>query len=638
MIRLKQVIIILLLCATAAQAEVKLPKLVGNGMVLQRDQKINIWGWANVNEEVSLTFMNKTYRTKANADKQWAIVLEPQKAGGPYTMRINNLELHDLLIGDVWLCSGQSNMEALMSRANIKENYAEVIKKSNYPMIRQFTVKRGMAFNPVPDVASDEGWVSTTPQTVLNFSAVAFFFARDLYERYQVPIGIINSTVGGTPVQSWVNSESLKNFPAYDSVAQRLKDTAEVSRILTAHKIKSTAWYKSIQENDLGSNEKWFSTAYSQNTGWDKIEDLTQFSKKVGKAPYGTVWFKTVVDVPQHLAGKGAIISLGSMQTEDETYVNGQKVGSTNSGYTDRNYTIAPGLLKAGQNTVTMRMISPTTGIAFNPKNVYQLIFPSESISLANPWTFKAGIEKEMLPKGDGLSLHSPTAYYYAMIKPLAKYPVKGVLWYQGESNVPRPGEYEFLLTALIKRWRTDWAQPDLPFLYVQLANYLSTPDEPELSNWALLREAQMRTLKVPNTAMAVIHDVGERKDLHPKNKLDVGKRLALAARKLAYHEDIVFSGPIYKSFKVNDNQIYISFDQIGTGLQCIGDKLNTFTISADGKLFVPAQAKIVGSQVVVWNDTITKPVAVRYAWADSPDGANLYNKEGLPASSFKTN
>jgi len=636
--KLTHCIVSLLFMVITAKAEVKLPQLIGNGMVLQRDQKIRIWGWANPNEGVTLTFRNKTYQTKADANRRWTVVIEPQQAGGPYAMQINNIRLQDLLIGDVWLCSGQSNMEAVMNRANIKENYQEVIKNSNYPMIRQFTVKRDMAFNPIKAVSSDQGWVSTTPETVLNFSAVAYFFAKDLYEKYKVPIGIINSSVGGTPVQSWVNSESLKSFPAYDEIAQKLKDTAEVSRILTAHRIKSAAWYKSIQEADSGILEKWFLTSYVPGENWQKIQDLTQFSKKFSSPPYGAIWFKTTVDVPAHLAGTAATLTLGSMQTEDETYLNGQKIGSINSGYTDRNYTVAAGLLKAGKNEISIRMISPTTGIAFNPKNVYQLKFAAGTIPLDQPWVFRFGLKKELLPKGNGLSQHSPTAYYYAMIKPLADFRIKGILWYQGESNVPRPAEYEPLLTALITQWRKDWQQPDLPFLYVQLANYLSTPAEPETSNWALLREAQMRTLKVPHTAMAVIHDVGEKTDLHPKNKADVGKRLALAARKLAYHENIEYSGPLYQAIKIEGKQVYVSFDHIGTGLTCKGEKLNQFSISADGKQFVPAQAKILGKQVVVWNDDMAKPVAVRYAWADSPDGANLYNREGLPASSFKSN
>ena len=326
------------------------------------------------------------------------------------------------------------------------------------------------------------------------------------------------------------------------------------------------------------------------------------------------------------------------MHTEDETYVNGEKVGSINSGYTDRNYPLKADQLKEGKNIITIRLTSPTTGISFNAKNNYKLKFETDSIALNNLWKFKFGIEKELLPRGNGLSQHSPTAYYYAMIKPLANYAIKGVTWYQGESNTPKPEEYEGLLTSLIKLWRADWQQPNLPFLYVQLANHSPSGTEPAISNWALLREAQLKALKSTNTAMVVTHDIGEKDDIHPRNKLDVGLRLALAARKMAYQENIVYSGPTYKSVQISNNQIIVSFNHVGVGLKCLGEQLNMFTISADGKNFIKAEAKIAGKQVVVWSKSIAKPMAVRYAWANSPDGANLYNINGLPAASFKSN
>ncbi len=631
-------IIAWLLLAISARADVKLPALISNGMVLQRNQNIKIWGWANANEEITLSFKGKTYRTKTAANKEWAITLKPQQAGGPYQMKINNIMLQDLLIGDVWLCSGQSNMEALMSRANIRANYPKEIKESNYPNIRQFTVRRNMSFNPLADVGSDKGWVAANATTVLDFSAVAYFFAKELYQKYKVPIGIINSSVGGTPIQSWVNSEALQPFPAYASVAKKLKDTALVSGILKAHQLKTDAWYKAITERDSGIIEKWFLTSNSQEIGWQKINELAKLGEQIKLPKYGSIWFKTIVKIPQYLAGKAATLSLGMMHTEDETFVNGQKIGSINSGYTDRNYTIPAGLLKAGDNSITIRLISPTTGINFNPNNRYQVKFDSDSIAISNPWVFKFGIEQELLPKGNGLSLHSPTAYYYAMVKPLANYAIKGVAWYQGESNIPKPEEYQPLLTSLIKLWRADWQQANLPFLYVQLANYSSTGIEPATSNWALLREAQMKALKNPYTAMVVTHDIGEKDDIHPRNKLAVGKRLAIAASKVAYKENIVFSGPIYQSYTTSNHSLVLSFSHTGEGLMYTGKTLNGFSLSADGKNFIPALAKIVGKQVVVFSPIIAKPMAVRYAWADSPDGANLYNKEGLPASSFKSN
>jgi sialate O-acetylesterase len=624
-------ILLLLFTATYLHAVVKLPALVGNGMVLQRDQPIKIWGWANVNEAVSVTFKGKTYRTTTDVNGQWLVMLAPQKAGGPFNMHINEIELRDLLIGDVWLCAGQSNMEALMSRANIKSKYGREIQESNYPQIRQFTVKRNMAFQPIADVESDKGWVAANPTTVLDFSAVAYFFAKELYQRYQIPIGIINSSVGGTPIQSWVSS-------ANTHVPPMLQDTVAVAQILKAHQLKTEIWHKAIKEKDLGMNQQWYLTGGTDQNDWQSVNELSKLDQAIKLPKYGSMWFKATISVPTHLAGKAATLSLGMMHTEDETYLNGEKVGGINSGYTDRNYPIPAGLLKAGDNDLTIRLISPTTGISFNPANKYQLKFDTDSIPLNSPWKFKFGIEQELLPRGNGLSLHSPTAYYYAMVKPLANYAIKGIAWYQGESNITKPEEYEGLLSALIKLWRADWQQPNLPFLIVQLANYSSTGIEPTISNWALLRAAQLKALKVPHTALAVTHDIGERNDLHPSNKMDVGKRLALAARKVAYGENIVYTGPTYQSMKIEGAAIRVSFNHVGGGLIHTGDQLIGFSLSADGENFIPATARIMGKQVIVSSTSITKPIALRYAWADSPDGANLYNKEGLPAASFKSN
>ncbi|GAA3956882.1 sialate O-acetylesterase [Pedobacter ginsengiterrae] len=629
---------VLLFLFIGVKGAVKLPRLVSDGMVLQRDQDIKIWGWADAGEAITLTFNNKTYKTKAGSNQKWSVNIEAQKAGGPYQMRINNIELKDLLFGDVWLCAGQSNMEAVMGRANIKANYSQIIQNSIYPEIRQFTVKRDMAFTPVEDVISDDGWVSVNPETILSFSAVAFFFAKDLYEKYKIPIGIINSSVGGTPIQSWVDYKSLKAFPEYDKVAKRFQDPQELAQTLNAHQLKSDSWYRSVKEDDLGLKEKWFEESYSTSTGWKEIDNLKQYNAEAKALKYGVVWFRTEIDIPASMIGKTAVLSLGMMHTEDETFINGHKIGSINSGYTLRDYTINPGLFKAGKNSITIRLTSPTTGLSFDIKNNYVLRFDRDTITLNKPWKYKFGIEKELLPRGNGLSLHTPTTYYYAMVKPLSNYKIKGILWYQGESNIPKPEQYQSLLRSLIAQWRTDWNNQNLPFIYVQLANYLATDSEPENSNWALLREAQMKSLKIPNTAMAVIHDIGEKGDLHPRNKSDVGKRLALGAQKIAYQENIVFSGPIYKSIAIGGEKVVVSFDHVGSGLKFTGEKLNYFSISDDGKNFIPAQAKIVNNKVVVWNNLISKPIAVRYAWADSPDGANLYNQEGLPASSFKSN
>ncbi len=633
-------LLFLIIFSTAAKSEVRLPRFVSDGMILQRDQPVLIWGWGDSGEKITIIFDGKTYNTQAGADQKWKVYLKAQPVGGPFIMEIkgnNTITLKDILFGDVWLCSGQSNMEALMARPNIKAFYGAEIEKSENSFIRQFTVKREMAFKPADDVESYNGWVSANPETVLNFSAVAYFFAKNLYEKYKIPIGLINSSVGGTPAQSWVNSEALAAFPSYNEQANFFKNDAEVNKLLLNHKNKIEKWKESVRNEDKGMQEQWFDTAYEPNAAWTLIINLSNWSKQFSRPKYGVVWFKTEVNIPKNLAGKSSDLFLGMMQTEDETYVNGNKVGSINSSFTLRNYKLEAGTLKEGKNVITIRLTSPSNGVIFQNNKSYKLQFDTDSIELKDQWMYRVGIEKEAVPYGNGLSAHSPTAYYYPMIKPLAGYGIKGVIWYQGESNAAKPQEYQPLFSSLITLWRKDWENPKLPFLYVQLANYSPPENEPAISNLALLREAQTQILALPFTGMAVTHDIGEKNDIHPRNKQDVGKRLALSAQKIAYHERIVYSGPIFKSIKIVGNKAYLKFKNTGSGLKSTGEKLNYFTISSDGKNFVEAQAAIVGKKVVVWSLKITQPLVVRYAWADSPDGANLYNKEGLPASSFRT-
>jgi sialate O-acetylesterase len=634
-------ILSLMILGTSVKSNVSLPKLISNSMVLQRDQTIPIWGWADEGEKIFINFNGKTYATQTGSNHKWKVDLPAHSAGGPFDLEIkgkNKIIIRDILFGDVWLCSGQSNMEALMSRPNIKALYGSEIEKSENSLIRQFTVKRKMAFKPADDVESEKGWVSANPETVLNFSAVAYFFAKELYEKYKIPIGLINSSYGGTPVQSWVNSESLKAFPNYFNQAILFKDDKEVEKLILNQKNKVEAWKESVRTGDKGTQEEWFKTPYDPNSEWTMINNLSNWHNQFPKPKYGVVWFKTEFDIPANLVGKSSNVFLGFMQTEDETYINGKKIGSINSGFTLRNYTVEPGILKEGKNVITIKLKSPSNGLIFENNKSYKLQFDKDSIELNSKWIYRIGIEKESIPNGNGMAAHSPTAYYYPMIKPLTNFGIKGVIWYQGESNTSKPEEYQQIFSSLISLWRKDWKNPKLPFLYVQLPNYSISTNEPTISNWALLREAQTQTLSIPFTGMVVAHDIGDKNDLHPGNKQGVGSRLAIASQKIAYNEDIVYSGPIYKSMNIIENKAHLTFDHVGTGLKCAGAKLNYFTISSDGENFMEAQAIIVDNKVIVWNDNIPHPVAVRYAWADSPDGANLYNKEGLPASSFRTN
>ena len=352
----------------------------------------------------------------------------------------------------------------------------------------------------------------------------------------------------------------------------------------------------------------------------------------------GVVWFRKEISVPASMAGKPARLNLGRIIDADSAFVNGVFVGTTGYQYPPRRYNIPPGVLKEGGNILVVRVISNIGRGGFAEGKPYELVIGDETIDLKGTWQYQLGVKMEPL-RGQTFIRWKPLGLYNAMTAPLLNYRMKGVLWYQGESNAERPIEYRKLLPALINDWRKNWDQGDFPFLIVQLPNFMEAKPEPTESNWALLREAQLKTLSVPNTAMAVAIDIGEWNDIHPLNKKDVGKRLFLAAEKIAYGNDTVdYSGPIYKSMKIEGNKIILSFENIDGGLITKdGGALKSFAIAGADKHFVWAQAEIENDEIIVWSDEIANPVAVRYAWADNPEGANLFNKGGLPASPFRT-
>jgi sialate O-acetylesterase len=629
-----------LVCQTAF-CQVRLPALLSDGMVLQRDTNAKIWGWADEGENVKIIFNGKTYSTRADADGKWEVVLSQLKAGGPYSMNIeadNHITLKDIMIGDVWACSGQSNMELSMDR--VKYRYPDVIANSDNPAIRQFVVPDVYNFKEPQEDLKSGNWVSANPENILEFTAVGYFFAKELFEKYHVPIGLINTSLGGSPAQAWLSEDSLKAFPEYLETAKKFKDDAYIKQIIEKDNAVSDAWYNRIQEIDKGlqkGQKPWFDTTYDASQ-WATMNVPGYWADHELGNVNGVVWFRKEINVPASMPGKPAKLWLGRIVDADTTYVNGEIVGTVSYQYPPRIYDIPPNLLKAGRNIIVIRVINNSGRGGFVPDKPYELSTKEQTIDLKGPWQYKLGSVMEPLP-GQTFIQWQPLGLYNAMIAPLLNYKIKGVIWYQGESNTVKPQEYQKLFATLIADWRAKWNQGDFPFLYVQLANFMEAKDDPCESSWAELREAQLKTLSIPNTAMAVTIDIGEWNDIHPINKEDVGKRLALAAQKLTYgDEEVVYSGPIYKSMQINGNKIILTFTNTGGGLITRGgDELKHVAIAGVDKKFIWAKAKIEGDKVIVWNDDITSPVAVRYGWADNPEGINLYNKEGLPASPFRT-
>ncbi|CAN5466448.1 sialate O-acetylesterase [soil metagenome] len=624
------------------KAEVSLPKLVGDYMVLQRDQPINIWGWADPGEDIQVIFRNQRISTQADPSGEWKITLASEKAGGPFDLVIsgtNTIRIKDVLLGDVWVCSGQSNMEWPLGR--LEEKYSDEIANAQNNEIRFLTVENNTASTPQKDIKSS-GWQIASPETVKDFSAVGYFFGRDLYQTYKIPVGLISSDWGGTVAEAWTSPEALKKFPEFRAEVEKMTgESAEEPEKEFQQKL--TEWNKAYRKADqsAGLNVKSWAGSKIDDKSWNSMT-LPTLWESAGLPDFdGIVWFRKEVNIPKSLAGKDLTLSLGAIDDNDSSWFNGQFIGSTNQYNMNRKYKVPGKIVKAGKNIIAVKVVdSGGGGGIWGEPDAMRVVAGNETIPLQGSWKYKVALDhKDLPPKPQDINNpNKPAVLFNGMIAPLLPYAIKGVIWYQGESNASRAKQYQKLFPALIRDWRTQWGQKDLPFLFVQLANFMEPKEEPGESAWAELREAQFQTLALPNTGMAVIIDIGEANDIHPKNKLDVGKRLALAARKIAYQEELVYSGPVFESFGIKGDKAILQFKETGSGLETKGgSELKEFYVAGSDKKFYRAKAVIENNQVIVSHEQVPEPVAVRYAWADNPEEANLYNQEGLPASPFRT-
>ncbi|MEZ0541306.1 sialate O-acetylesterase [Fibrella arboris] len=639
---MKRLVLFCLLLATGtlANAQLRLPKLISDGMILQRDAKLTVWGWDKPGTKIAIRFKNKPYRTVTDATGKWQVGLPPMPAGGPFTMDISGsspLTINDILIGDVWFCSGQSNM---VHQLNIHDvTYANEIREANSPQIRHYWVPTLTSLQGPQSDIPEGHWKSAVGEDVRPFSAVAYFFAKKIQATYNVPVGIINASVGGTPIEAWISEDGLTDFPTLKATVEKNKDTAYVNR---ANRRPATGPNRAAPPVDLGmtATPNWFDLAYTPK-GWRSINIPGYWEDQGLKDLNGVVWYRREIDVPTSMAGQSAKVFLGRIVDADELYINGKQVGRTTYQYPQRRYNVPAGVLKAGKNVFVVRVTNTAGKGGFVPDKPYYLFAGADTVDLKGTWQYKVGTAYRPASGGFGGGVsaqNQPAALYNAMVAPAIKYAIKGICWYQGESNAGRPQEYQKLMPALINDWRNRWQLGTLPFLYVQLPGYMDYSYQPSESDWAVLREAQLTALTVPNTGMAVAIDLGEWNDIHPDNKKDVGERLALAALKTAYHENLVSSGPLYQSATIEGNKIVVNFSNTGSGLITNdGEAPGEFAIAGADKKFVWAQAEINGGKVVVWSDEVPSPQFVRYAWADNPVHPNLYNKEGLPASPFRT-
>lgn len=586
-------------------------------MVLQRDVPITIWGWADAEEWVTVRFMGEYYETQADATGSWQLVLPAHSAGGPYIMEVNEITLRDILIGDVWLCSGQSNQETPIAR--LVERFPE-INVSNNHMIRHYKVPTQNTTDKLHDeIAGQAVWHSAVASEVMNWTALAYFYAQEAYRHTGVPVGMLVSSLGGSAIESWVAQEHLKEFPHLLVDKEALIAQREASI-------------------DKGAG-KWNQLSYDDSS-WPTMQ-MPATWRENGLDVAGVVWFRKDFDVPASMAGRHAKLKMGTLVDADEVFVNGVWVGSTGYQYPPRNYHIPAGVLREGKNVISVKLTDRYGNGGFVKDKPYKIIGDAHQIDLTGTWKYQVGMNLNEVNSYNARlkSLHTAgSGLYNGMIYPLRNYKVKGCIWYQGETNTDRPHQYEALMKALITNWRQLYQMPDMPFLLVQLPNFLEKKEEPSDGGWARLREAQLKASQtIPNTALVVTYDTGEWNDIHPLDKKTVGQRLFLAARKLAYGERITASGPVYKEMKIEGNKIILTFDEIGKGLKSREGGLKHFAIAGEDRHFVWADAVIRGNRIIVSSPQVPNPVAVRYAWADNPEEANLMNRDGLLASPFRT-
>lgn len=628
---------------------IKLASVFTDNMVLQQKKKIPIWGKAEEGEKITVEF-NGQKATTQTKNQKWMVHLKPMNAGGPYTLRVyggkDTVELKNVLIGEVWVASGQSNMEWPLSGAM---NADQEIASAHYPQIRFFTVARATAPYPVDSVQGQ--WVECTPENAPSFSAVAYFFARELHLSEKCPIGIIHTSWGGTPAESWVDEASLKANPKLAYLLEPLevfrKDPHQTRQEMAKKMAEWQTFWDNVFSKNLGKEQGWALPEYSL-AEWTLVQ-VPQEGSILGKID-GVVWYRRDVEIPESWAGKDLVLKLGPIDDYDQTYFNGTEIGhifrdTPNWWTTPRNYTIPKELVKPGRNTIAVRILDNWLGGGFTSDSAGLKIFPKDApeqaLSLSGKWysrtefVFDPALHPPRPEQSD--ESHTACVLYNAMIAPLIPYAIRGAIWYQGESNTSRAEEYQVLFPTLISSWRKNWKQGDFPFYFVQLANYMARAEFPTESEWAELREAQFLTLKVKNTGMAVAIDIGDATDIHPKNKQDVGKRLALWAEAKIFNRKVECSGPLYKSVQFKNGKAIVSFDHVDGGLEIKGgNELKGFAIAGKDGKFVWANAKIEKDKVIVWSPEVAEPIAVRYGWADNPL-VNLYNKAGLPASPFRT-
>ena len=634
--------------ATAPPARLALSALFGDHLVLQRDCRVPVWGSAAPGTTVTVDVAGRRASAQADARGRWEARLAPLPAGGPHRLVVaagpDTVRCEDVLVGEVWLASGQSNMEMPVDGwARVRDVEAEVAA-ADHPALRMLTVGRRVGYRTAADIATG-GWLPCTPQNVRGFSACAYFFARALQDSLGVPVGIIHASWGGTEIEAWIRAAALRSLPelrpGLDGVAARGRGADEAA-LRAGYEQAYAAWLAALPTADRGqrAGQRWAAPAWD-DSDWPSMALPCDWENAGLPDLDGVVWFRRRVTIPAAWAGGEALLSLARIDDADSTYFDGVPVGGETVYDHPRAYRVPAALVTPGEHVIAVRVYDwlgggglwgPAGGMSLAGRD-------STAIPLAGPWRYRVALDLADYPPRprDPDDPHQPAVLAQGMIAPLVPYALKGVIWYQGESNVTRAARYRQLLPMLIGDWRSWWGQGPFPFLLVQLANFTATLPEPSESDWAELREAQAMALAMPRTAMAVAIDIGEADDIHPRDKQEVGRRLALCALDLAYGRDVAASGPRWRGLRRDGAALRLTFDHAEGGLRARdGGPLRGFAVAGSDRVYRWATARIEGADVVLECPDVARPVAARYAWADNP-ACNLVNGAGLPAAPFRT-
>jgi len=631
----KYTVFILLIFSMFTTANVKMPLLFSDGMVVQRNKEIPIWGFADANEKVEVHFNKQIVKTQADKNGKWMLKLNPEKAGGPFELIIigkNKITIKNVLVGEIWICSGQSNMEFQVSKTI---NAAKEIEDSNYPMIRHFGVAQDLSGKPKDDLKSGK-WEVSSQETVGNFTAVGYYFAKKLYAELKIPIGIINTSWGGTNVETWTSREAFQKSEDFKNMIADVP-VMNIDSISKLYAKQMKERVEKIQGTPVSTeNENSFKEFSFDDADWGEINVPSLWENQALGDLDGVVWMRKTITLSGEDIKNKAILSLAKIDDEDITYVNGIEIGKNTQYDLKRVYEIPANVLKEGKNTIAVRIVDNSGGGGIYGETAdLKLTLGTKNIPLEGKWKYKVISVKTSLSPNS-----YPSLLYNAMVNPLVPFAIQGVLWYQGEANVWRAQEYKKTFPLLIQDWRTKFKQGDFPFYFVQLSTFNEFNGNSKVgSKWAELREAQSETLKVKNSGMAVTTDIGNAKDIHPTNKQDVGLRLAAIALNNVYGKKQVYSGPTYQSQEIKGNKITLTFDNIGSGLTSSDntENLKGFEIAGSDQVFYSAKAIIKDNKIIVSSDQVQNPVAVHYGWADDDTEINLFNKEKFPASPFRT-